>query len=189
MIILDFRLSSLRYAGNIANSMRQYCDSSSTVSKYCHIVMSWIFPCTILLARQIQYSIINSSAHQSWYAHFWHIRYHASPIVTSEGFQKAQTVATHTDLNPTLWHLHVWTQLHCLELIVNICKVPMVNYTGEHPAFSFSLIFQLGYLGVLKNNLAFMGFSTQRAKLFNERWKTKIDFPAIKQGCISLSGQ
>ena len=73
------------------------------------------------------------------------------------------TVAMHTELNPIV--LHLWTQWHCLEHnSVNIRGISMVIYPGELPALSVLLIFQLGYLGVLKNNLAFMGFNTQRAK-------------------------
>ena len=39
--------------------------------------------------------------------------------------------------------------------------IPIFNFTGELPVLSLLLIFQLGYLGVLKNNLAFTGFSSQ----------------------------
>ena len=46
-------------------------------------------------------------------------------------------------------------QLDCLELIINIRIIPIVSYAGELPVLSLLLIFQLGYLGVLKNNLAF----------------------------------
>ena len=60
--------------------------------------------------------------------------------------------------------LHLWTQWHCLELSVNIHWVPIVSYSGELPALSLILIFQLGYLGLLKNNMAFTGFSTKWVK-------------------------
>ena len=57
----------------------------------------------------------------------------------------------HNELNPIV--LLLWTQWHCLELIVSICRIPIVSYTGELPALSLLLIFQLGYLGVLKKIL------------------------------------
>ena len=68
----------------------------------------------------------------------------------------------HTELNHII--VHLWIQSHCLELIVNIGIIPVVNYTGEFPALSLLLISQVGYLGFLKNNMAFTGFSTQGAK-------------------------
>ena len=48
--------------------------------------------------------------------------------------------------NPNV--LHLWTQWHCLELIVNICRILIVNYTGELPTLSLLLIFKdiIGYL-------------------------------------------
>ena len=64
--------------------------------------------------------------------------------------------AMHSELHPIV--LYLWAQWHFLELIENIRKITIVNYTGELPALSLLLIFQLGYLGVLKNNVA---FSTQ----------------------------
>ena len=48
------------------------------------------------------------------------------------------TVAMHPELNPIV--LHLWTQWHCLALIVNIQRVPIVIYPGELPALS-SLLF------------------------------------------------
>ena len=36
--------------------------------------------------------------------------------------------------------LHLWTQWHCLELIVNLHRIPIVNYTGELPALAFIII-------------------------------------------------
>ena len=66
------------------------------------------------------------------------------------------------ELNPLV--LHLWTQWHCLELSVNFHWIPIVSYTGEHPALSLLMIFQLGYVGVLTNNLACNGFSTKWAK-------------------------
>ena len=63
--------------------------------------------------------------------------------------QTVNTVAMHTELIPIV--LHLWTQWHCLGLLVNILIIPIVNYTDELPALSLLLIFQLGYLGVLKN--------------------------------------
>ena len=67
------------------------------------------------------------------------------------------------ELNPIV--LHFWTQWHCLELSVIICWIPIVSNTYELPALSQLLIFQLGYLEVLKNNLAFTEFSTKRARV------------------------
>ena len=70
------------------------------------------------------------------------------------------TLTTHTELNPIV--LHLWTQWHCLELIVNMSRITIVICTGEPPALSLLLIFQLGLVGVLKNNLAFTMFSTKQ---------------------------
>ena len=70
--------------------------------------------------------------------------------------------AMQIELNPIV--LHLWTQWHCLELSVSMCRIPIVSYTGELPALSLLLIFQSGYLGILKNNMAFTGFSTKQAK-------------------------
>ena len=68
------------------------------------------------------------------------------------------------ELNPIV--LYLWTQLHCLELSVNIQGIPIASYSGELPALSLLLIFHLGELGILKNNMAFTGFSTKRAKSY-----------------------
>ena len=62
------------------------------------------------------------------------------------------TVAMHTEFNPIV--LHSWIQWHCMELIVTICRVPSVNYTCEPPALSLLLLFQLGYLCVLKGEVS-----------------------------------
>ena len=75
---------------------------------------------------------------------FWHIGSARSPDLTFD----MNTVAMHTALNPIV--LHLWTQWHCMELIVNIHRIPIVNYTFELPALSLLLIFQLSYLVVLK---------------------------------------
>ena len=87
------------------------------------------------------------------------------------------TVATHTEINPI--ELHKWTQWHCRELIVNLCRIPIVSYTVELPALSVLLFFQLGYLGVLKNNLSFTGFSTQWAK--NQRGGSVVGQRVLQQ--------
>ena len=51
------------------------------------------------------------------------------------------TVAMHTELHHIL--LHSWTHCHFLELIANICRIPIVNYTGELPALSLLLVFSV----------------------------------------------
>ena len=56
--------------------------------------------------------------------------------------------AIQNELNPIIV-LHLWTQWHCLELSANIHWIPIVNYSGELPALSLLLIFQLGNLGIL----------------------------------------
>ena len=73
--------------------------------------------------------------------------------------------AMQNDLNPIV--LHLCTQWHCLELSINIHWIPIVGYSGELPALSLLLIFQLRYLWILKNNLAFTGSvqSEQRVKM------------------------
>ena len=71
--------------------------------------------------------------------------------------------ATQTELNPIV--LHLCTQWHCLELSVTIHWIPIVSCSGEHPAHSLLLVFQFRFLGILKNNLAFSGFSTKWAKI------------------------
>ena len=78
-----------------------------------------------------------------------------SPFGTDNG-------AMQNELNPIV--LHLWTQWHRLELSVSIPCIPIVSYSGELPALSLLLIFQLGYLGILKNNMAFTGSSTKRVK-------------------------
>ena len=67
--------------------------------------------------------------------------------------------ATQTELNPIV--LHLCTQWYCLELNVTIHWIPIVSYSGELPVLSLLLVFQLRYLGIHKNNLAFSGFSTK----------------------------
>ena len=92
----------------------------------------------------------------------------SSTIGTSAGLPSStfgtDTGATQNELNPIV--LHLWTQCLCLEnsVLQTFTESPIVSYTGELPTLSLLLIFQLGYLGVLTNNLAFTGFSTKRAK-------------------------
>ena len=49
--------------------------------------------------------------------------------------------------------LHLWTQWHGLELTVDICRISIVSCTGEHPALSLLLIFQLWYLKLVSVKL------------------------------------
>ena len=51
-----------------------------------------------------------------------------------------------------------------INFYIHVPWIPIVSYTGEIPALSLLLIFQVGYLGVHKNNLAFTGISTKWAK-------------------------
>ena len=51
------------------------------------------------------------------------------------------TVPVQSQINPIV--LHLQTQWHCLELSVNICRISIVSYTGELPAFSLWWFFNL----------------------------------------------
>ena len=89
---------------------------------------------------------------------FWHIR----PLANSAFDTNTCARAMHNELNYIV--LHLGSQWHYPERRVNIRWIPIVSDTGELPALSSLLIFQLRYLGVLRNNLAFTAFSPQRAK-------------------------
>ena len=57
--------------------------------------------------------------------------------------------------------------------------IPIVSQSSEPPAHLLLLICQSKYLGILKNNLAFTGLSTNRAKSWQQKKSCKDNFSAL----------
>ena len=109
-----------------------HCDMTCT--KYTVTCTKYTVICTkYTVCINSLFAKLHCDMHRLWYMH----SLSCSPTSTFG----TDNGAMQNELNPIV--LHLCTQWHCLELSLNIHWFPIVSYSGELPALSLLLIFQL----------------------------------------------